>query len=474
MNKRLKLVLYVLIGIVVFVGLVAGCYFLMQKSSMPTVYNVQIMDEFDQTINDKTKFLLSEDQNQITIKVKVDSTSDQQAIGVYSSNTSVATVSHQTDGSYLVKYFNSGTATITAYSMLAPAVRDSFTIKVYENVASDIQIGSSDEQNHITIVADGAKSETTFSIDGLNTDQECDYTSVRILDTYNKTIFPNISIDYNSRKLTIETSLVTEDSCQVFYIQCFCMDDNGQERVVKNIPYYVDVIGYRIVDVQLLLSSDGNVDTNGDFQNDGYILLNNDPFMFTQKIEVTGALETNPYKAMGEEFVNNVVFSQDFTRVYFKVRLVYSNKTCKDISGLGGIQKYDPSGRDYVKLSGGGSSEMNYLIIDFDTSKISTTQTTDISAAFTIFYEDKTINSSISKDFKVTYKYSQSLEKFKDEDVYVKVVDQDNALLYYEYVYWDTRYKRTDEITNENGKIIDFKDSEPPQNCKVVVKETNA
>ena len=82
--------------------------------------------------------------------------------------------------------------------------------------------------------------------------------------------------------------------------------------------------------------------------------------------------------------------------------------------------------------------------------------------------EFKYVGVEFTQSFAFTYlnEGSAGYDDFHENELYAKLTDTETNTSYYEYVYWDTRYKRNDTITNSDGKIMDFVNGAPT--CKEV------
>lgn len=469
MNKRLKVVLFVLIGMVSFFGLVIGGYFLLSSAYSATIYNLQIFDEDGNAMNDISRNLISTDKNYVKLNVSVDASDSQQIVYFSSSNPDVAKVVLE-DEQYVLKYFSAGSATITAYSAIVPEVRDSFIITVHQNFVDNVVISSSVD-NRFSLCADGSTYSYVYEAFGLENDESGDNDQIydgmllRVVDNYDKDVFQRISIDQSNRSINILTNTVIYDSTQVFYLQSYYVDDEQVEHIVKNFAYYVDVIGKRLVDIQLLLSEDFNF--SGDT---GHVYLSTEPydkFLFLEYNDVV---------------VNNIVLSEKVSNLCFKIRLIYSNNNIADASEYTDILPYCNNDPACLTIVGSSALGSNYWRIEFDKSKYHG-DVGEIVQSFKLSYSEDIVqgqSSSIEKTFEVVFKCEETednsvYQNFVNNNLYASVVEkgQEDEVLYYEYIYWDTRYKNTNAKCDKNGNIIGFNDSyQPTPEYKMVIDKS--
>lgn len=458
MNKRLKVVLFVLIGIASFIGLVIGGYYLLRNAYSATIYNVQIVDENGLPMNDITRNLISEDKNFVKLGINIQASDSQQATFFRSSNPDVAKVVYQ-DGQYILKYFSPGEAKITAFSQLVPEVQDSFSITVNQNFVENILL---DEyyDNHFAVYADGASYSYRYYAIGANGDAEgndeqlYDSMLLRVVGNYDTNVFKSIHINKEERKVEIQTNTVTYDSNQVFYLQAYYIDSKQEEHVINNFAYFVNAIGKRIVDVQLLLCEDRSF--KGD---EGYVYLNNDPY------------QDYLFLQYNESRVDDIVLSDKAPNIYFKIRIIYSDRDCQDISDNSSVSVNQSDSLGGLEFSGSNAIGMSCWNLKFSASDWEEGKPTMLKLQFTISYSEVIVDgqtSQISKTFDVRYIYSNTdnYKNFVDEKLYATVVEKgkEDTTLYYKYIYWDTRYLDRNPATNGKGEIIGFSgsDSEKP------------
>lgn len=479
MNKRLKVVLFVLLGIASFVGLVIGGYFLLNSAYSATIYNVQIVDENGSPMNNITRNLVSSDTNFVKLDVNIQSSDSQQVALFSSSNPDVAKVIRQDDG-YILKYYTAGSATITAYSQLMPEVRDSFVITVNQNFIDNIVIADYID-NRFSVFADGVTHPYPYCAVGTDGEKEStdnaifDSMLLRVVDNYDKSVFESIKINQINKTVEIKTNIVVADSTQVFYLQAYYIDDQQNEHVIKNFAYYVDVVGKKIVDIQLLISEDYRFDSS----KSGYIYLSTDDDHFD-------------YKKTNEIIMKDVVFSSGVSNLYFKIRLIYSNHTSADVS-TGGVVVTGMEDINDKCLNFTGSIDlgMDCWLLSFTLPKTDYSSQGKIEREFKIEYSQNLAegqNTSLERTFKVTYKFDKAIieegnnvnhyKNFVNQNLYASVVKESDldTILYYEYIYWDSRYLDRNNVVIKDGKIVSFINDEYSSNLqyKMVIDNSGA
>lgn len=446
MNKKVKTILFVLLGVLLVAGIGVGGYFLISKMTDVSVYNLKMVTAEGAPINNMSKYLLAADSNEFKIGVEVEATSGSTGYYFKTSNPNVAKVIVK-EGNYFVQYYNAGSATISVHSSAAADVYDSFKLDVYDNYISNIVIDNKTD-NTFTVFGDGTNYVYNYVATGILEDEFCNNMLTRVVDNYDKEVLESITINQEDQTVSIKSKLVTQDSCQIFYLQTYYVDDSGNEHVVKNFTYFVNVIGYRIDDMQLLVSE------NYLFRGNGRVYLGE------------GSNKDNAFLLNGEKVVSNIVLSKSVQDLYFKIRVIYSNKTFRDVSFEVGILPTEQGTGKYLEFTGGWTPGMDYWFVQVDTQAMEDLAANDVDVvrSFKISYQDEVIKSAIVQEFNITFKFegTQNYQDFIDKELYAKVVDKNGNFIRYEYIYWDTRFRRIDTQTDANGYIIGF-DGEAPK-----------
>lgn len=447
MNGRFKKVFIILLSIIAAIALGVGGYFLVNNLSSYTVYSLRILTENGKQINDIYRYLQEDSTNHIAIEIESETSKGYMGCTFTSTDKSVAQVVYK-DGGYYVEYYKAGNARITAYNSNATEVYDSFNITVYDNMIADIVIDEQ-EDNVIDFYGDGTTYVYSYKATGVLEEEYCNTMQTRVVDNYNKNVIESISIDNAKNEISIKSELVTEDSVQRFYLQTFYIDNNGVEHIVDNYEYTLNVIGYYLVDLQLVVSESAN------FSNNPNVYFN------------TTASVDDSYLEENEIRVPSIVLTPTVNNICFKVRGIYSNQTYKDISGKSQLKLEEVGSTNALNFGWSSSMKYRYLEIDYNRAE-------DATFRFSAYYKDTDINSSIERDFTFKYLYDGSVggagnantenyEDFQNDSLYVKVVNSNGAVIKYSYIYWDNRYKRLDAITDSLGNIVGFLNGAP--NC---------
>lgn len=450
MSRRLKKLLIVLAVIVIVAGVGVGGYFLLTNLSKTTVSDLKIIDSNGVKINDTSVYLQSSDNNKFNIRVSVDSTGSG-SVYFRSSDDKVATVVR--DGnSYAVEYYKAGSTVITAYSSATTNVKDSFTLHVYEDFVTNIVIDEKTD-NVLTAYGDGNKQVYNYVATGVTADVKCNNELIRIVDNYDKNVFNSITINQDKSTITFDTKQVKEDSVQTLVLQSYYIDEFGTEHVSKNFFYTVNVIGYRIKDMQMIVSQ------NYQFENS---------FIYLSADDSSKTSGEDPFLEDGEVLINNIYLTDKIKTAFFKIRVIYSNG---DSIPYSGSISSGAGSKNYVKTAKVNSNGMNYLI-SVNADAVATLDETDSDFIEITFTDEK--DNQATRAFEITYLVESddagsTYQEFINKSLYVKCVDKDtHEFLYYEYIYWDSRYCRLDTVVNSNGQVIDFVGADPDCETKEI------
>ena len=463
MNKKLKKFLITMLIIVLTAGVGVGGYFLINSLSSVTIYNLTILNSEGNPIKDTATYLTNKKENMFYIDVDIKTSTGSTACVFTSSDPSVATVKN--DGSFYVEYYKPGKTTISVYSTYGKAVSDSFVLDVYENYVNSIIIDESAD-NTLTLYGDGTSYTYSYeafgNIDGI----DCNNLLIEVVDSYNKEVINDITINTNNKTITIDSNLVANDSNEVFYLQTYYVDAENVKHIVDNFAYTINVVGYRLVDMQLLISQDY------EFSKGTYVVLPNGSIF----------VEGETYLKENETIVPELMLCGNVTDLYFKIRVVYSNKTSYDVSYEANLNLSLDNSK--LETYGGESRYMNYWRVYL---KDSVSVLENFSANLSISYQDQAagVMSSIEKQFVIPYILEETsditdtaYETFVNNSLYAKVyataADQvAGTISHYKYIYWDTRFRRTDTITDEKGNIVGFIDAAPTCNQTIILEPSN-
>lgn len=419
MSKKLKTLLFILIAVVVASAIGVGGYFLVDNLSAVTVNNLRILAFDDTPIKNTDVYLQDKGHNSFLIKVDVDSTGTNSVYFV-SSNPSVASVSWASGG-YRVSYYKAGKTTITCYSNATDSVRDSFVLSVHENFVADIVVDEKYD-NIIEVYGNGKVNTFNYKATGVLANEYANNELIRVVEDYDTSVLKSVSIDKINKKLNIETQLVKENSTQILHLQSYYVDADGVEHTSKNYFYTLNVVGFNIKEIQLILSQDQY------FADKTHIYLHQ------------GIDETKAFKQEGEVFEKNIYLTQTVDTVYFATRVVYTDGSF-EYSPISGFTS--ESQQQWIKPEEPAvdSNVWTAKVQQKAIEEISQEDDDFITISYRIEVGDLELNESYT--FRLTY---VSLTRINNKPLY-KFVDEQ----YYEYNYWDTRFKRTDAIV----KIID-------------------
>ena len=440
MSKRLKRFLFIIIGIVVVAALGVGGYFLIGNLSAVTINDLRILAYDGKEMKNTEKYLIDETHNQFDIIVDIQSTGST-AARVTSSNKDVAIVEKNGDV-FTVKYFGVGKTTITAYSALTTAVKDSFVLTVSEDFVADVVIDEKTD-NVLTVFGNGKTNAFDYVATGVLADDTSNNALLRVVDDYDKNVIRSVRLDQPSKKIYIATNIAKEDSSQMINLQSYYVDEDGEEHIIKNFVYTLDVIGYNIKEIQLLISQDHHFENKKQV----YLEYGADPDKATYDREG------------GEQLVDEIYLTKNVGTIYFMTRVVYTDGTMEETSedatltsGFLGYVKPLQITSSFWAAQVQANSAAVAAVTDYAEEYISISYTIDKTAY------GKTISISRSCRFHIMYMVENqpAYTSFTNNKLY-KLVDS----TYYEYIYWDTRYMRTDAITDAEGRIIGFSNGNP-------------
>ena len=440
MNKKLKRFLFITIGIVVVAALGIGGYFLIGNLSAVTISDLRIVAYDGTQMKNTNVYLIDETHNQFDIFVNIDSTGSYSS-RVTSSNKDVATVEKNGDG-YTVKYHSVGKTTITAYSALTATVHDSFVLTVSEDFVADVVIDEKTD-NVITLYGNGKTNELSYVATGVLANNTSNNSLLRVVDDYDKNVIRSVKLDQAHKKIYIATNIAKEDSSQMINLQSYYIDDAGEEHIIKNFVYTLDVIGYNIKEIQLLVSQDHH------FENRTNVYLE----YGLNKDKATYDKET-------EKVVDEIYLTKNISTIYFMTRVVYTDGTMEYTSAQDATLTSGFLG--YVKPLQITSSFWAAQVQSGSAAVAGVTNYADefISISYTIEKTafGKTIEIGKTCRFHILFMLENqpAYNSFTNNKLY-KLVDEK----YYEYVYWDTRYERNTAITDAEGRIVGFSDGNP-------------
>lgn len=434
-SKLKKWILSIAIVLVVAVGAMIGFTFL-SRLSTSTIYDLRFVenisvpgdDDEPQTekkeIFEKTVYMTAAEDNYFDVEL-IANASAMVGFNVYSTNTNVATIDHVENEIYTVHYLSAGKTEIVATTVEESNISEKFTLFVKSSLATDIDIEEEEgnpnivDTNEVNVYSDGLEYRFNLSASRGDIKDSIDFSAIYVVDDYDQDIFENIYIDDSSKQLVIVAKENETKSNFNEIITLQVRDGGSQGNVVSSQNVKINVRGYHISDMQLVLSQTSNFDGANSIFGSGII-------------------------NEGEVRVREVNFTASVNTLYVRVRVVYTNGEIRDVSnlttgngqGVSVIKHHEQySQYDYFELRIDGEA-LHYIVS-------MTLQPTQTSSA------------SFAQDFTVIYRTERNgLQTFYDNELY-EYVEEEDGTGYYRYIYWDTRFQRDDVIT-EDGKIVGF------------------
>ena len=441
MSKKLQTFLFGAVSFVIVAGIGLGGYFLVNNLATVTISDLRILAYDGTPIRNTDVYLQDSAHNQFNIKVKVESTGTN-AVMFESSDRSVARIFSASNG-YVVKYYKAGKARITAYSAATSAVYDSFDVTVHEDFVANIVIDGKLD-NVLEVYGNGQTKEFDYVASGV-LDSYANNALIRVVDDYNKEIIKNVSIDTKNKKVYIDTNLSKESNVETINLQSYYVDSNGKEHVAKNFSYTVNVVGYDIKEIQLVISQDHY------FKDKSHIFLSSSILTPTATDD---ELKAHLVDAEAEKAVREIYLTNDVNTIYFLTRIIYTDGTYEypSVEGFSSGTTLYIEAKKPTNDSGNWAAQVNQAAV----ASLTDSKQDTLSISFTIrkTVDDRTISVTKMDNFVIWYLDEGSA---KDTEVRkTKLYDYNVDEQYYEYIYWDSRYRRTDAITDADQRVIDF------------------
>ena len=440
MNPKLKKV--IILAVVLMILSFGGIFLSTTLSNMKktTITDFKIVDADNNLMKDKNVYINETSTNKFKLGVVITADGQNGGYRLYSTNPYVADVVWYDDG-YYVEYYNSGKAQIIAQSRVVENLRDSFTVNVYENYFIDFEFDDStvEDKKTIDVYADGLEYSYKFNLKDVVDEEDEDELKLNsrlfsVVETSNPDLFNKVAVnsENNTLELSVKSRLngnVVESSNEYIVLQSYIKDADGNKIVQDNYIVKVNVICNSVEDVQLEFC---------------------DEFDFnTEKTYIFSMLADEDYansliNPEDEVLIRKVYCGQDLPYLYFKVRLVYANKSVSYITNNcvfgslsnAGVEKQDPDdsmiASDYVNIFNLYSNDNNDIIsfnFILNPSDLTNFERIDRTFMFIILKGNLDIS---------------ELYKF----------DSENKT--YTFSYFDNRLKRFDTITDKNGNIIRF------------------
>lgn len=428
-GKLKKAIIAVVVILVLSVcGLVAFSF--LSKISTTTVYDLRIVEfESKKEIFDKEVFLTAEENNNFEIDLDVSASALTNFV-FSSSDNSVASVSKK-DDHYVVSYFKAGEVNIVARAYDNSKVKDSFVLTVRENYPISFKITDErrDSDNEISIYADKKEYQFDFSATSIDDDNPVNNETFSILDDYNKDAFELIEINPATSKIIIKANKSKQETREFITIVCKSTNEKTGEKTIENFLLIVNVKGFYIENLQLVLSTKPN------FDNALYVCGE-------------GKLMEGEIRVQQD----SLVFCEDVNVVYVQVRIVFTNG---DFEFVTEEATSSTENKYYVRTSqikpGLKCFELEFLDSAKDKVKVNVT--------FKYISGSEYIDKTFSFYFYGIDSENGYYDNFINNKLYEKYTEDGEE--YYRYIHWDERYKRTDTITAADGKIIGFINTPP-------------
>ena len=469
MKKTLKLVgIFIGVLVLIIVGGLSG-YSIISKNKTFYIYDLRIVVPVEgvggyvytdsaveyKSMPNRKVYMTSSSENLFQLGVYVNTSDNSTNFSIKSSDSSVAKIVYKSGKCY-VEYMKAGEATIT---VKYGAVRDSFKVYVYDQVAEDFNVYdnnyygeySSYFANQVVTYSDETElieysyDYEAYSVAGEGADDEVNNALLRVDQTHiNKDLFEKVKIDDVTKQLKITCKAgLTKNTDETIVVQSYYYSEYGDIRISNNYFVNVHIEAYTPEFLQVVVSK------TPDFE-DCTVLMNtkvtkltpseveNDVEKVEQFLDYQKA-ESNLVE-LNEKALYNVYFNEKVSKLYLKFRKVYTN---------GHIEYLNPT-----------TDDVNPHTIDFDENymKLSpnkTYYTLTLSEAY-FTSPTKTFNVKVSLDdydllstFKFEYKTfnEDNLHDYYAYDAETKV---------FTYKYWDPRSRYYDEIYDIQGNIISF------------------
>ena len=427
-----------IIGMVAFVvlGIVAILAFsVFSGITQTTIYDLRIVyaDTLSQKnpteVFDKQVYLTKEDENYFNVAIK-SSASNALACSLISTNTDVATVSFE-NNSFKISYFGVGKTDIIARPVESGDIYDKFTLTVCQNIPTEFEFSDEIEDvvsgQEINVYADEIEHSYDFTATLYQTTQKVNLDSLSLVEDYDSELFKYIRIDTGSKgeemaentaRLVIKAKRSTDVSSS-HYLKILAK--NGDSSVTTFI-IKVNVLGNYINTFKLEIS-------------DTPYFINST--ILESKYKASDGYYNDDKKLMDEQLP--VYISKDlnsFYELFIKVYVVYNN-------GREELVADDDSSRSLtVGAKNGGE------VSKIDSSYFSFRPTS----------ENVALELNINIDnvaLKRTFKFSYGPEL---TDLYErKIIEVDGSeKVYYQYKYFDSRFKWDNVVTDKDGKVIKF------------------
>lgn len=457
MKKTLKLVaIFISVLVVVIVGGVS-IFLLMQNNQTYYIYDLRIVKPLNDvqgyvytdsektytSIKNSSVSLNSSSKNMFQIGVYAHTSTNTTRVGIASSDESVAKVIYL-DGKCYINYVGEGSATITAS---IASVTDSFTLTVYDNIATNFEVyddshfgefaRDKENVNKIMAYSDGEEYSFSYAVSTTNIENgdtsQNDFVNNQNLRITNvdSDIIESIRIDAENYKLIVKCKdNLSRTVCTFVNVQAFVTDKNGEIKASSpSQRVEISVVAYEPEFLQFEVSQTPDFNSGRVFVDTKYVDPSEDmnSYLDYEKAEHNLSLRN-------ECPVYNVFFTEKISKIYLRLRKVYTNGDVVYLypsESEGSFNISDSNGK--LALSANGE----YYILSLTKEDLASPYKLSVSL----------LDFNLSHDFE--FKFAEQTAEFVSEFYSFK----DGAI---KYTYWDNRAHFDSEIFDENGNIIGF------------------
>ena len=478
MKKSLKLV--AIFMAVIIVGVVGGVsiYLLIANNKTYYIYDVRIVEPVSSesyyvytdseaeysSMRNQIKYLKCDEENSFEIGVYAYTSTNTTKVNVTSSNENVATVK-PINGHMIVNYFGAGETEITAE---VGGVTDTITLIVYDIPAEDFLVfddsyyGENYSKyygNEISVYADAKEYHYKFKISDKFGGEFSDNVNSQYLkidySTVNKDAFPettNVRIDPINNEFILKCEMKNDlPEVNVITVNSCSYSKDGSERVVYSFPVVVKIITYVPQYLQIMLSKTPDFDEGAVFMDT--IVVDASKFTEEQILEDRDILNDflNYQKAElslseNENSVYAVYFNKHISKIYMKMRKVYTNGDVTYLNPLtqsthGHEILFNGESEDeHVRLS----ADQTYYILSLDSAYFDSNDDFSISVSLNDY--------DLSHVFKILHSSLDATDESEIEKFYTFNAESQT----YTFTYWDERSRFENEIYDKNGNIVGF------------------
>ena len=410
MSSKLKKI--IIIAVVFIVLGLGGLFVYTSFSGMQNIVisNFQIVDSENNVIQNRQEYLGKLSSNKFMVKVNVSANGNSGGYYLYSTNQNVAKIISE-NGNYYVEYYASGDTSIVAKSVALDTISDSFVLTVKENVALGIEFDDNVgiDNQELRVFADGIDHEFPYVLSATDMSTVINSSSVKV-GYFDEALFNSVSIDADKDSLVVNAKEAITSSSTYITLQSFTKDSHGNDVTVANFMVKIDIVGNAIEKMRLVVSDTPD---------------------FVNTINVTSIEDGGEYVQDKTVFLN-----YEIKMLYARVVLLLTNGNELDVTN---------NTKTSISVSQ-GSGEVEFFDDCIGLKIVDATTKYYVHIADQVYLD----SDEVLGYFTITYKSTD----LSINDLYKK-----NGNNYYEYIYFDMRFRRHDEIVDTNGNIISFTDS---------------